>query len=586
MPEATMARKDIGKVASEVTRAKRRAAFIANIRNASRVDVAAAPARQPARPAAPPAARPAVPTKAAAVVPRPPTAPAARAERQPPARRTDERQAREVRPVEARPQTALAVRTERPAQARRTDEGQRAREAQPVEARAETLLAPWAERQPPARRTEEARRAREAQPVEAKPEAPAAGAKAVPEPPAAQPSPGLFRAEALKHRLSSEEGRGLVRVSPPWTWALLWVVLAGVAASVVASFVGEFEVTGRARGILRPTVGVRVLTSQMTGTVVRVEAHSGQRVKAGATLLQIDSATAQGQLLEAERTLDSVRTRFSATASLQDRSYEQQIEALRARAGRLGAQIASLRGSEHHFQRRVGADNELLRKGIVSELAVSDSRDALAQAQRQLNGAEQALDQTRQELAALESHRQDELWQRQQTVSAAQNKRDALALVMKQSVIQAPEDGTVESLLVRVGETVQAGQAVGKIVPVDSPLHVVSFLEEKDRAFVKPGDEVQLELDQLPPAEYGTLKARVVRIGDDLASAAEVQDSLGDGQRLAAPAYRVELEITDAHAAEAAGVKLRTGALLNARFTLRRQRLATLILKPLRKWFN
>lgn len=196
------------------------------------------------------------------------------------------------------------------------------------------------------------------------------------------------------------------------------------------------------------------------------------------------------------------------------------------------------------------------------------------------------MDQTRQELATLESRRQQELWQRQQTVSAAQNKRDALAVVLQQSVIEAPADGTVEALLVRVGETVQAGQVVGKVVPIDAPLQVVSFLAEKDRAFAKPGDEVQLELDQLPHSEYGTLKARVVRIGDDLASASEIRDALGEGQRLEAPAFRVELEITDAHAADAAGVKLRTGTLLSARYTLRKQKPITLVLNPLRKWFR
>jgi multidrug resistance efflux pump len=405
-------------------------------------------------------------------------------------------------------------------------------------------------------------------------------------PPAAQHDPGLFRAEALKHRLSSEEGRGLVRVSPPWTWALLWIVVAGIGAALTASFVGEFEVTGRGRGILRPAAGVRVLTSQMTGTVVRVHAHSGDGVKAGATLLEIESATVQGQLLEAERELEAVRTRFSAVASQQDQHFEEQVQSLKDRASRLGDQIASLRSSEAHFKRRVDADLGLLRKGLVSDLALSETRDALAQAQRQLSGAEQALDQTRQELASLESRRQDELWQRQQTVSAAQNKRDALALVMRQSVIVAPEDGIVEALLVRVGETVQAGQAVGKVVPVSSPLHVVSFLAEKDRAFAKPGDEVELELDQLPHAEYGTLKAKVVRIGDDLASPSEIREAFGEGLKLEAPSYRVELAITDGHAAEAAGVKLRTGTLLNARFTLKRQKLITLVLNPLRKWFR
>ncbi|WP_242345366.1 HlyD family secretion protein [Anaeromyxobacter terrae] len=398
-----------------------------------------------------------------------------------------------------------------------------------------------------------------------------------------KPAPRLFRDEALKHRLAYEEGRGLVRVSPPWTWALLWIVVAGLVAALAASFVGQVEVTGRGRGILRPAAGVRALTAQLGGTVTRVEARSGDRLRSGAPLLRIESPAVQAQLLEADRELDAVRTQYSTVSSQQDHHYTEQIESLRARAQRMGEQIASLKGSAALHARRVQADLGLLGKGLLSEMAVAESRDGLAQAERQLSAAEQTLDQTRQELASLESRRQEELWNRQQLVATAQNKRDALALVLQQSVIQAPDDGTVE-LLVKPGEVIQPGQVVAKLVPVDSPLQGVSFLAERDRAFAKAGDEVQLELDQLPHAQYGTVRARVTRISDDLASPAEIRDALGDEQRNVPPSYRVELEITDAAAAEAAHVKLRTGALLNARFTLRRQRLVTLVLKPLQRW--
>jgi multidrug resistance efflux pump len=400
-----------------------------------------------------------------------------------------------------------------------------------------------------------------------------------------QPAPRLFREEALQHRLAYEEGRGLVRVSPPWTWALLWVVVSALVAAVAASFVGQVEVTGRGRGILRPAAGVRVLTSQLGGTITRVEARSGERVTAGTALLHIESPAVQAQLLEADRELEALRTRYSAVSSQQDLHYTEQIENLKARAKRAADQIESSRSSARHFERRVAADLALVRKGLVSDMTVSESRDALAQAQRQLSGAEQALDQARQELASLEGRRQEELWNRQQLLAAAQNKRDALALVLRQGVVEAPEDGTVEALIVRAGEVVQAGQVVAKLVPVDSPLQVVSFLAERDRAFAKPGDEVQLELDQLPHAQYGTLRARVARIGDDLASPAEVREALGEDQKVG-PSYRVELEITDAAAAEAAHVKLRTGTLMNVRFTLRRQRLVTLVVKPLQRWFR
>jgi multidrug resistance efflux pump len=400
------------------------------------------------------------------------------------------------------------------------------------------------------------------------------------------PARPLFREEALKHRLAFEEGRGVVRVSPPWTWALLWILVAAVGAAVIASFVGRVEVTGRARGILRPTLGVRVLTSQLGGTVTRVEARSGERVRSGAALLRIESPTVRAQLLEVDRELDALRTQGSAISSDQEQRYAEQIESLKARASRVVGQISSARSSVAHQERRLAADLGLLRRGLLSELAVGESRDGLAQAQRQLSAVEATLDQTRQELASLEARRQDDLWGRQKLLAAAQNRRDALAVVLEGSVLRAPQDGTVEALLVKEGEVVQPGQVVGKLVPVDSPLEVVSFLAERDRAFAKPGDEVRLELDGLPHAQYGTLRARVVRIGDDLASAGEVRDALGDDAKLAAPSYRVELEIVDANAADAAHVKLRTGALMNVRFTLRRERLATLVLNPLRRWFR
>jgi len=196
------------------------------------------------------------------------------------------------------------------------------------------------------------------------------------------------------------------------------------------------------------------------------------------------------------------------------------------------------------------------------------------------------LDQTKQERAALESRRQDELWQRKQVVQNAETKRDALAFVQGQTVVTAPEDGVVEALLVKPGEVVQPGQAVGKLLPQGASLQVVSFLAEKDRAFVKPGDHVHLELDQLPYAEYGALRAKVVRVSDDLASPFEVREAMGEDQKLEAPSYRVELEIVDTKPLDEARVKLRTGMLMNVRYTLRRQRLVTLVLDPLRRWFR
>ena len=398
------------------------------------------------------------------------------------------------------------------------------------------------------------------------------------------PHSDLFRKDALKHFLQAEEGRGLVRISPPWTWVLLWILLAALGAAGVASFLGHVEVTGRGRGIVRPSTGVRILVSQTGGSVGAIEVRSGQTVLAGTVLVRIEAPAIQGQLLEADRQAEAVRGDFRRLSTRQDVANGEQVQRLDARIEQLLGQLASHGESIRIYERRLKAKLELEQAGLVSAIEVDEARDALAQTQRQRSGAQQALDQARQERAALESRRQDELWQRQQVVQSAETRRDALAFAQGQTLVRASEDGQVEALLVEPGEVLQPGQAVGKLIPRGAPLLVVSFLAEKDRAFVQPGAEVHLELDQLPYAEYGALRARVLRISDDLASPYEVREALGEDQKLEAPAYRVELEITDTRALDAAKVKLRTGMLMDVRYTLRRQRVITMVLGPLRRW--
>ena len=400
------------------------------------------------------------------------------------------------------------------------------------------------------------------------------------------PSPSLFRQEALKHYLQAEEGRGLVRVSPPWTWMLLCLVLTALGCALLAALFGRVEVNGRGRGILRPVGGVRMLVSQVQGTVAEVEVYSGQRVKAGRPLLRIDAPTVQAQLLEARRQGESIRQDFRTATLLRDQAFAQQSRRLASRIRNLKAQIASQAFSVEISERRLKANLALEQAGILSRAQADEAREALAQAQRQLNRHEEALEQTAQEQASLDDQRADSLWQRKQTIQNAETREESLAFLLGQTVVLAPQEGVVEAMLVRPGEVVQPGQTLGKLLDLETPLRVVSFLAEKDRAFVKAGDEALLEMDQLPYAEYGTIRAQVARISEDLASPFEIREALGENQNFTLPTFRVELRITDAGAAERARIQLRSGMLANVRFSLRRQRLITLVLEPLRKWLR
>lgn len=396
----------------------------------------------------------------------------------------------------------------------------------------------------------------------------------------------LFRTEAREGLLRGENSLRRVDVSPPWTWALLWVLLTALGVALVISVVGSIEVNTRAVGILRPTSGVRALVSQVSGTVASVSRHSGEAIPAGGVVLQIDSPQLQGQLLEAQRQVTLLDSDFSAFSRQLDALHQRQLDEGRTRLAKLTEQVESERASIVVMKRKLDAMRSLESSAVVSRFAVMDAQEAVAQAERRLAGSEQSLAMANQDIAAMDSRRQTELWQRRQSLDTALSRRDSMRLESQQTRILAPQDGVIEALLVKPGDDVRPGQTLGKIIPSGTPLEVVSFLPEKDRAFVNVGSEVRLELDQLPYGEYGTLGARVVRISDDLASADEVRQALGDGRNIEGPAFRVMLSITDEDAADAARIRLRSGMLMQVRYTLRRQRPITLVLEPLRKWLR
>jgi adhesin transport system membrane fusion protein len=259
---------------------------------------------------------------------------------------------------------------------------------------------------------------------------------------------------------------------------------------------------------------------------------------------------------------------------------------LRARLAMLQDVIASQEQSVQTFERRLERSEELRKSGLVSAATADDARESLSQSRRTLNASRQNLAQARQELSALQSRRQAEVWQRQESVQNAQSKRDGLALLVQRMEIRAPVVGDVEAMNVKVGDVVQPGQPIARLVPREVDYQATSFLPEKDRAFVKAGDAVKLELDQFPHTEYGALEGRILRIGDDLASAQEIREAMGEDYKPSGATYRIDIEVHPPSSGRLRSLPLRSGMLMSVRYTLRRERPILLFFAPLRRWLD
>lgn len=396
----------------------------------------------------------------------------------------------------------------------------------------------------------------------------------------------LFRKEALEQLLKDEDEREPLRVSPPWTWGLFFVLAGALVTAFGVAIFGKVEVQDTGSGILRPVAGVRLLQAQVGGVLAETYARSGDTLKEDQPIARIDSAQVEGAVLETERQLHLLRQQGQAYTDKEERLLQEQFQAVERKLSHQEAQIQRQESAVRTQEKKLEAIRRLHAERLVAAIALDEAQDQLNAALAMLDGAKQQRVQLQQELSGLESQRQRAKWQRLQELSGSQSRRDALNASLRQTNVLAPVSGFLEALVARPGDLIQPGQTIAKIIPDGSPLQVVAFLPEKDRAFVKPGDQVLLEMEAYPFTEFGTLKGCVARIGSDLASPYEVQEALGEASKLETPVYRIAVDLLPDRPRRLADVKIRPGMLLKARFTLRRQRLISVVLEPLRRWLD
>jgi len=394
----------------------------------------------------------------------------------------------------------------------------------------------------------------------------------------------FFREAALEHYLSADREGTALRVTSPAAWVILAGCMVIVLGTLLVAAVTTVEISGSARGVLRPAGGVQTLLCEVGGVVTHVYAASGDHVREGNLLLTLQSAGLQSELIQADRDIQLLESQAKPFQSRQSKAFLEQETTLRSRVATLEAEVESRSQSTATFERKLARTAELERSGLLSASSTDDAREALAEARRQVSGSRRALFQARQELSSLLATKDDTLWKAEQALQSARARRDALAILLSRLTIRAPAGGVLEGLVAKPGDLIQTGEPVGKLVPSQNHYRIVSLLPEKDRAYAKVGDTVKVELDQYPHREFSEIAARITRIEDDLASARGVRDAAGEDLKPDGAAYLMYLDLTEPLPQDVPREALRSGMLLTARYVLRREHpIAFLFSGPLRR---
>ncbi len=149
----------------------------------------------------------------------------------------------------------------------------------------------------------------------------------------------------------------------------------------------------------------------------------------------------------------------------------------------------------------------------------------------------------------------------------------------------ASEAGVRRSVgLNTIGEVAQAGQQMMVIVPDGTRLEVEAMLLNKDRGFVREGQDVRIKLEAFPFTRYGTLNGEVMTVSTDAVPFEASRGAASDIAQSAAGALvfpiRISLEETKIEAG-GESVALNPGMSVTAEVKTGDRRVIEFLLGPL-----
>jgi membrane fusion protein len=400
----------------------------------------------------------------------------------------------------------------------------------------------------------------------------------------------LFRPAAVAAQRN--DGLGAIVLARPVSFAVLSAFAAAIAAALIAlACFASYTAHVTLRGQLVPESGVVEVTSVQAGIVVEKRVSDGEHVEIGDVLLVVASERRArgGAVLEAAAGAELEARRASITAQIANTRELETSEraALRARQAALGAEATSLaealavkRQRLELTERAVQRYAEVHARGFLSDeqwtlrqAELLEQRSSLEMLERERVGLARLAAEVEEQLETLRPRYANTIAELERALASSEV-QVVENLARRAAEIAAPQAGTVAGFTAELGQPVQAGAVLARIVPEDSTLVAELYAPSRAVGFVAKGGQVRLRYAAFPYQKFGHASGTVLAV-----SATTVA---GDPARGGEPLYRVAVAL-QAQTVAAYGVPraLKPGMAVEADVLLERRRLIEWVLEPL-----
>jgi hemolysin D len=342
-------------------------------------------------------------------------------------------------------------------------------------------------------------------------------------------------------------------------------IIAIFCLALVWAGFGKVDIVATAQGKIVSSGRTKIVQPFETGVIRAIHVQDGQQVKAGDTLIELDStinvadrdhlgvdlmtarlgaARLRAALAEGDDPLADFNPPEGSSPDLvatQQRFLLDQTVEHRARIAALGDQMrqkAAERDTIAANIEKLGAIIPIaqqkadIRKAMYdhqtsSKIVYLEDLATLINQQKELEVQKSKLHEAEAALAAIiQTHAQTEAEYRRTLYGElveAERKAAGLARDVDKAnektrlqVLTAPIDGVVQQLEVHtVGGVVTPAQALLAVAPSDSPIEVKAMVSNHDIGFVQAGQRAEIKVDTFNFTRYGLLHGKVVSVSQD-----------------------------------------------------------------------
>jgi hemolysin D len=354
----------------------------------------------------------------------------------------------------------------------------------------------------------------------------------------------------------------------PVRMGLILLICALVVSAIAWAFIGRIDVIAIAQGKIQSVGRVKLVQPVETGNVRAIFVKNGTHVMEGEVVVELDDGEARAEEAvlkttvghfwgEALRRSAAIQAAKSGSFSPPSIDWPNEIPANvqtreeHALAGDL-AQLSSTLDSLFAQRDQKQAERTHLVATIASQeqlLAISNQRvelrttlekeklgtmvtllDAKESLQQQRTSLTQLNGQLAAAIAAIVVFERDAAKavdtfiaeNGQKLVDAErQGEENNQRLVKARArnthmTLRAPVSGVVQALTITsTGQVVMPGEEVMRVVPDDGGFEIECYMPNKDIGFVSTGQEAVVKIESYPFTRYGSLSARVMRVGTD-----------------------------------------------------------------------